>query len=183
MNCIKCTELIPNARIKALPGTKECVRCSSIERNYVRTIISGKTTYSEIEVIKNKDTKEYLKGLDSKGRQGFGSMLYRASKNDPSPKASSLSLKTRVTRKMPEYSQASFEKVLGDAMNFLDHDKNYAIEKIDKALSEEIISGSQRRQAIEILDTFKPDPVQKIKINKLDPVDDEILHVFKNWRI
>ena len=84
---------------------------------------------------------------------------------------------------MPEYSQASFEKVLGDAMDFLDHDKNYAIEKIDKALSEEIISGSQRRQAIEILDTFKPDPVQKIKINKLDPVDDEILHVFRNWRI
>ena len=119
--CCKCCEPIPIARLKALPNTKECVECSSVERNYVRTIISGKTTYSEVEVIKNKDTKEYLKNLDSKGRQGFGSMLYRASRNDPSPKSSSLSLGTRVTRQMPEYTQAKYEKVLADAMQWVDH--------------------------------------------------------------
>ena len=183
MNCCKCNEPIPKARIKALPSTRECVKCSSVERNYVRTIISGKTTYSEVEVIKNKDTKEYLKGLDSKGRQGFGSMLYRASKNDPSPKASSLSLKTRVSRKMPEYSQANFEKVLEEAMDFLDHDKNFAIKKIEKACAEEIISGSQRRQALEIFETFKPTPVQQIESVKSEPVDDEIMHAFRNWRM
>ncbi len=183
MNCCKCNELIPEARIKALPSTRECVECSSVERNYVRTIISGKTTYSEVEVIKNKDTKEYLRVLDSKGRQGFGSMLYRASKNDPSPKACSLSLKTRVSRKMPEYSQANFEKVLGDAMDFLDCDKSYAIKKIEKACAEEIISGSQRRQALEIFETFNPTIVPQVKSVEPEPVDDEILHAFRNWKM
>ena len=55
MNCCKCSVEINPLRIKALPDTRTCVECSDVERNYVRTIISGKTTYSEIEVIKNKD--------------------------------------------------------------------------------------------------------------------------------
>ncbi len=180
--CRKCHKPIPKARLKALPNTRECVGCSSVERNYVRTIISGKTTYSEVEVIKNKDTKEYLRNLDSKGRQGFGSMLYRASKNEPSPKSSSLSLGTRVARKNPEYSQANFEKVLGEAMDWLDHDKNYAIEKIEKAHKEETISGIQRRRALEILEVFKPTPkVIEKKVEQVH-VDEEILHAFKNWK-
>jgi len=182
MHCSKCQKKIPVARLKALPNTKRCVECSNVERNYVRTIISGKTTYSEVEVIKNKDTKEYLRNLDSKGRQGFGSMLYRASKNEPSPKASSLSLGTRVTRKMPEYSQANFEKVLGEAMEWLDHDKNHAIQKIEKACKEETISGIQRRRALEILEVFKPTPKVVKQEVKQEPVDDEILHAFRNWK-
>ena len=110
MDCCKCCKPIPEARLKALPNTKTCIECSNVERNYVRTIISGKTTYSEWEVIKNKDTKEYLQKLDSKGRQGFGSMLYRASKSIPEPKASEMS-KTpkRAMRTLPEYSQTKFE--------------------------------------------------------------------------
>ena len=46
MDCCKCCKPIPEARLKALPDTKTCVECSSVERDYVRTIISGKTTYS-----------------------------------------------------------------------------------------------------------------------------------------
>ena len=182
-SCCKCNQPIPKARVKALPNTRTCVECSAVERNYVRTIISGKTTYSEVEVIKNKDTKEYLQRLDSKGRQGFGSMLYRASKNDPSPKASSLSLKTRVSRKMPEYTQANFEKVLGEAMEWLDHDKNYAIQKIEKACKEETISGTQCRRALEIIEVFKPTPKVVEKKVEQEPVDDEILHAFRNWKL
>ena len=121
MDCCKCCKPIPEARLKALPDTKTCVECSSVERDYVRTIISGKTTYSEVEVIKNKDTKEYLQKLDSKGRQGFGSMLYRASKSIPEPKASSVKLNTRVARTMPEFTRANFEKVLEEAMLFFEY--------------------------------------------------------------
>jgi hypothetical protein len=108
MHCSKCQVKIPKARLRAVPNTKTCVECSDVERNYVRTIISGKTTYSEWEVIKNKDTKEYLKQLDSKGRTGFGSMLYRASKSIPEPKASELSkVPKRAMRRLPEYSHTS----------------------------------------------------------------------------
>ena len=183
MQCSKCRKKIPAARLRALPNTTECVKCSSVERNYVRTIISGKTTYSEWEVIKNKDTKEYLKQLDAKGRTGFGSCLYRASKSIPEPKASELS-KTpkRPIRKMPEYTQANFELVLKEAMEWLDHDKNHAIQKIEKACKEEKISGIQRRRALEILDVFKPTPKMVKKKIEQEPVDDEILHVFRNWK-
>ena len=121
MNCCKCSVEINPLRLKALPDTKTCVECSDVERNYVRTIISGKTTYSELEVIKIKETKEYLKKLDAKGRTGFGSCLYRASKNIPEPKASEMSkAPKRVMRKLPEFTRANFEKVLEEAMLWLD---------------------------------------------------------------
>ena len=182
MDCCKCYKPIPEARLKALPNTKTCIECSSVERDYVRTIISGKTTYSEVEVIKNKDTKEYLRKLDSKGRQGFGSMLYRASKSIPEPKASNVKLNTRVARTMPEFTRANFEKVLEEAMLFLD-DKDYAIQKVEKACEQEMISGVQRRQILEILEVFKPTPkVVKPKVEQ-EPVDDEILHAFRNWKM
>ena len=182
MQCSKCQAKIPAARMRALPNTKTCVECSNVERNYVRTIISGKTTYSEWEVIKNKDTKEYLQKLDSKGRQGFGSMLYRASKRIPEPKSSNIKLGTRVARKMPEFTRANFEKVLEEAMLFLD-DKDYAIQKVEKACEQEMISGVQRRQILEILEVFKPTPkVVKPKVEQ-EPVDDEILHAFRNWKM
>ena len=173
MRCTQCQTVIPKARLKALPNTKRCVECSNVERNYVRTIISGKTTYSEWEVIKNKDTKEYLQKLDSKGRQGFGSMLYRASKSIPN----------RVMRTLPEYSQSKFESVLKEAMDWLDTDKNYAINKIKKAYKEERISGVQRRRALEIIEVFKPTPKVVEKKVKQEPVDDEILHAFRNWKM
>ena len=182
MDCCKCCKPIPEARLKALHNTKTCVEWSSVERDYVRTIISGKTTYSEVEVIKNKDTKEYLQKLDSKGRQGFGSMLYRASKSIPEPKASSVKLNTRVARTMPEFTRANFEKVLEEAMLFLD-DKDYAIQKVEKACEQEMITGVQRRQILEILEVFKPTTkVVKPKVEQ-EPVDDEILHAFRNWKM
>ena len=126
MQCSKCQAKIPAARLRALPNTRTCVECSTVERNYVRTIISGKTTYSEWEVIKNKDTKEYLQKLDSKGRQGFGSMLYRASKSIPEPKASELTKNIRVARKLPEYSEEVYQGVLKEALDWIDTDKNYS---------------------------------------------------------
>ena len=53
MNCISCDVIIPEARLKAIPGTKECVKCSTEDKVAVQTIISGKNTYSEVEIIKN----------------------------------------------------------------------------------------------------------------------------------
>ncbi len=183
MNCCKCSVEINPLRVKALPDTRTCVECSDVERNYVRTIISGKTTYSEIEVIKNKDTKEYLKRIDAKGRTGFGSSLYRASRTIPEPKASEMS-KTprRVMRRLPEYTRANFEKVLKEAMLWLD-DKPYAIKKVKQACKDEVISGVQQRHIIEILDTFNPTATVKLKKVEPEPVDKDILYAFRNWKM
>ena len=57
MHCIKCNCKIPKGRLRILPNAKECVKCSSEDLNMVRSVITGKTTYSEWEVIKNKETK------------------------------------------------------------------------------------------------------------------------------
>ena len=182
MNCCKCSVEINPLRLKALPDTRTCVECSDVERNYVRTIISGKTTYSEIEVIKNKDTKEYLKRLDAKGRTGFGSSLYRASKSIPEPKASDMSkAPKRVMRKLPEFTRANFERVLEEAMLWLDT-KSYAIKKVEQAYKDEIISGIQRRQIFEILETFNPTTTVKVKEVEPEPVDKDILYAFRNWK-
>ena len=77
MKCISCEEIIPQARLKAAPGTKECVGCSTEDKVAVQTIISGKNTYSEIEVIKNKETQKDIERITGRGRSGFGSMLYK----------------------------------------------------------------------------------------------------------
>ena len=67
-------------------------------------------------------------------------------------------------------------------MQWLDHDKAFAIQTIDKAYKQETISGIQRRRAIEILEVFKPTLKVKEKETKQIAVDEEILHAFKNWR-
>ena len=58
--CIKCNIEINPLRLIALPETKTCVNCSSTERWYVRNIISGKTTYSEAEIIKDPEVAKNI---------------------------------------------------------------------------------------------------------------------------
>jgi len=75
MDCIKCKEVIPVGRLKALPGTKVCVNCSDTQRWYLRNIISGKTTYSEAEIIKDPELAVKMRKMDR--RAGWGSNLYK----------------------------------------------------------------------------------------------------------
>ena len=76
MKCIKCYEDISPLRIKAIPETKTCVKCSSVGRWYVRNVISGKTTYCETEIIKDASAAESIRKMDQ--RTGWGSNLYKA---------------------------------------------------------------------------------------------------------
>lgn len=77
MVCCKCFKKINPLRVKALPDTRTCVKCSTTAPVYVRAVITGKTTYSELEVIKDPEAAEKMREWDSKGRTGFGSSLYR----------------------------------------------------------------------------------------------------------
>ena len=71
--CVKCNSEINPLRLKAIPQTKTCVNCSSTQRWYVRNIISGKTEYSEAEIIKDPILAESIKNMDK--RLGWGSNL------------------------------------------------------------------------------------------------------------
>ena len=75
MNCIKCNNKINPLRLKALPGTKTCVNCSTTKAWYVRNIIAGKTEYAETEIIKDRDAAESIRKMDI--RTGWGSNLYK----------------------------------------------------------------------------------------------------------
>ena len=83
---------------------------------------------------------------------------------------------------MPKFSEEDYQNVLKDAISWLDYDKEYALQKIEKAYKNEKISGINRRYAREIIETLKPSPkIKKVDV-KQEHVDEEILHVFKNWR-
>jgi hypothetical protein len=69
MNCIKCTNKIPDGRLKALPNTKICVDCSSTQKVAGHTIISGKTEYSQIQIV-DQETAQHMHHLQT--RKGFG---------------------------------------------------------------------------------------------------------------
>ena len=75
MICVKCNETINPLSVKALPGTKNCVSCSSTSRWYVRNVISGKTCYAETEVIKDPETAKEIASMDR--RTGWGSNLHK----------------------------------------------------------------------------------------------------------
>lgn len=68
-NCCKCNQPIPEARIKALPSTRTCVSCSSVEAVACHVVVSGKTEYSQIEIV-DQETAKRMRTLGS--RKGFG---------------------------------------------------------------------------------------------------------------
>jgi hypothetical protein len=67
--CSKCNEEINPLRLKALPNTVTCVSCSTVEKVACHTIISGKNTYSEVQIV-DRETSARLYGMQS--RKGFG---------------------------------------------------------------------------------------------------------------
>ena len=73
--------------------------------------------------------------------------------------------------------------VLKEALDWIDTDKQYAIDKIEKAYKNEMISGINRRYAIEIIEKLKPEPKKIEKKVEQEAVDDEIMHAFRNWRM
>ncbi len=153
MNCCKCYKPIPELRLKALPNTKECIECSSEERNMVRAVITGKTTYSEIEVIKNKKTKEYLNGLIGKGRRGFGSMLHRSSGSDSSPSRVKIGTGSSRILRMP--TKEDFDRIGKQVMFYYDLEMpDKANNILQEALDNEHITGIQYRQLKEIVKHF-----------------------------
>ncbi len=75
MKCVKCSAEINPLRLKALPGTRVCVNCSTTKAWYVRNIIAGKTDYAETEIIKDSDSIDGIRRMDQ--RTGWGSNLYK----------------------------------------------------------------------------------------------------------
>ena len=67
MNCIKCGEIIPEGRLKALPSAKTCVNCSGVQKKGVVTIMKGEGDHTWIETI-HLEHDEYQKYMEAENR-------------------------------------------------------------------------------------------------------------------
>ncbi len=68
MRCIHCQQEIPEARLKALPSTKTCVACSATGRVAGFPLITGKTTYSELQIVDQATAEDLYARQERKGR-------------------------------------------------------------------------------------------------------------------
>lgn len=85
-NCIHCGNVIPDGRLKILPNTKTCVKCSEVSRVAGFPVISGKTTYSELQIVKQETAQELFNKQDRKGSIAEGVKF----KTLPPPKLSNM---------------------------------------------------------------------------------------------
>ena len=63
--CIVCNEPIPDGRVKALPNVETCVEHSEAKKKLGFSVITSKTTYSELDIVDEKTYNE-LNRLDRK---------------------------------------------------------------------------------------------------------------------
>ncbi|WP_461151997.1 TraR/DksA family transcriptional regulator [Spirosoma pulveris] len=73
MYCVRCGNLIPEARLKALPTVKTCVHCSQVQRVAGFPLITGKTAYSALQIVSQADAQQLHK---MGARRGTGASTY-----------------------------------------------------------------------------------------------------------
>lgn len=71
-NCIKCGDVIPEGRIKAIPGAKTCVNCSGVQKKGTVTVMMGEGDHTWIETIhlEHEDYKDYVEAENKLRKAG-----------------------------------------------------------------------------------------------------------------
>ena len=67
MYCIKCGNEIPEGRLKAVLGTRTCVRCSAAQRVVGFPLINCKTEYSALQLMSQSDAQRLHKMGERRG--------------------------------------------------------------------------------------------------------------------
>lgn len=71
MICDKCSNTIPEARLKALPGVTTCVNCSDTQKVKGFRVVEHKTG-NWVQIVDSKTHKELSRLDHSKGRARTG---------------------------------------------------------------------------------------------------------------
>ncbi len=85
--CKACGLAIPEGRLRALPSALTCVQCSQVGRVAGFAVITGKTSYSEIQLVSQEQAQELYHKQDRKGGAIAQGVQF---KNLPPPKLSKL---------------------------------------------------------------------------------------------
>ncbi|WP_266368424.1 TraR/DksA C4-type zinc finger protein [Tellurirhabdus rosea] len=80
MYCVKCGNEIPEGRLKALPNTKTCVRCSGAQRVAGFPMITGKTEYSALQLMSQDDARR-LQHMQQRRGTGASQFMTREKRN------------------------------------------------------------------------------------------------------
>ena len=58
--CVSCSEIIPEGRLKVLPNTKVCTKCSSTEKvkGITITVGEGDHTYNDLVIVDDEQFKK-----------------------------------------------------------------------------------------------------------------------------
>jgi hypothetical protein len=173
MICKSCKTTIPQGRVDL--GYTECVDCSTVEAVGCVDICYHKTG-NTIQVM-DKASAEKINKLSQ--RSGYGIM--RGLRGGSTPKSTTpITGSSNRMLRMP--TREDFERAGQTTMSILDSKgKDSAIKYIEEALVSRMISGSHRRQLLEIVNTFAPDPVVEKTVVE-DTVDEEIQFAFRNWK-
>ena len=176
MNCIHCKNQIQSQRLIALPSTKTCTECSTIEQVGCVDITYHKTG-NTIQVM-DKESAAKINKLAQRAGYGIMRGLRGGSSSQSKTK---LTGNTGSVMRIP--TREDFENTGQKVMTILDiKGKDSAIKYINDALESRMISGSDSRQLKDIVNTFMPDPVIEYRVEK-QVIDAEIQFAFKNWKI
>lgn len=66
-SCKICNNQIPEGRIKALPNVETCINCSTTDKKAGFRLITGKNTYTELQIV---DQKTFQKLTNLQERKG-----------------------------------------------------------------------------------------------------------------
>lgn len=84
MDCKVCGNEIAPQRLKILPHTQTCVKCSEVGRVAGFPLITGKNSYSELQLVSQEKAQELYEKQDRKGSIATGVQF----KQLPAPKLS-----------------------------------------------------------------------------------------------
>ena len=192
MRCTVCSEQIPEARLKIIPGARSCVKCSTEDKWSVIPIIHHKTG-NTIEIVKDRAVAEEFHRLSA--RVGFGTLrgLKAGQSGGPKTKLGGIVGSTAFIGTLE-----MFHRIGENAMIMYE---TFGIAKAEKivedAVDGRIISESQGAKILKLIRIVnEPTPVPQnakpvVKYNpygKYDPkpemseISDEISYVFKNWK-
>jgi len=158
-------------------GYHVCVDCSTVEAVSCVDITYHKT--GNTIQITDKATADRINKLSQ--RSGYGIM--RGLRSGSAPKSTTTPLTTkRPQRVFRTYTHSDLEKVLEEAISWMEMDCSDDAVQYVKSCVDNKISGEQGRKILEILEVMFPIPVKNIKTVETT-IDPDIEWAFRNWKM
>jgi len=177
MNCVKCKEKIDDRRIKVLPKTKVCVKCSTTEAVSCVDITYHKTG-NTIQIM-DKESADKINKMAK--RSGFGIMAgMKGGSGGGSSRLSTLGNSSAKIFRMP--TEEDYQRALQGLGLIIDtEDREKCFKYVDDQYDSKLISSKHCYNLRKIIDTLLPQPKKEVTYRD-ETIDEEVTHAFRNWK-